>query len=786
MDRALEKGEKAIGKHSIFIKKKEYNAWMDETYLLMGKAQLYKLQYTDAIKQFRYVIKAYPEDPSKYKAQMWLLKTAIEMDDVVEVNDLLNKIEKDKSFPEELESERFLLMTHAHIKREEYADAILDLEQAIGLIKSKKKRTRPTFLLAQLYMLTGQRAKSASTYQEVLELRPDYKMAFYARINVVLNAVKREGGTAAVKAALLEMSEKKKYKEFYDQIYFALAEVCFERTEIEEGIGYLQKSAAIAAPDSPQRGKSYLRISDYYYDQHNYPLAKAYYDSTAASLLKSDPRYDEVIIRQSSLNALVKNEVIIAREDSLQALAGMDEKERRKLIENIIADIEAEEIAAREQAQALQQLSYENKQRNASPSGSQGNWYFYNSASINFGVSEFQQRWGDRSLEDDWRRANKSTQLMQTEMENLSDSTGGQSVSENKTVEFYLKDLPMDDASLTASNEKIKEALYGNGVIYREQLLDPELAAEQFKELERRFPKEDDIATALYQLYRIYTDLPDEAQREEYKQKILSQFPRSEYAKIVADPDYFEKQKNMRVEAERAYEAVYNQFQSEFYADVLKMTDQADSAFSEDPLAPKFALLRAMAYGGMTQRDSMTQQLVDVTQLYDGTPEAAEAQRILQAMGYQPERNVPAEQPKDSVADLLADSPYKYEPAGRHSVIIVVDDAKANINQLKVAVSNFNLKNFNQDKLKVSSVVYGRSKIISVKSFTNAEKAMAYYKAFMANDREIKGIHEAGYNAYAIAYSNYPTFYKEKDEEAYKLFFETFYMGDQEKNNDKP
>ena len=36
-----------------------------------------------------------------------------------------------------------------------------------------------------------------------------------------------------------------------------------------------------------------------------------------------------------------------------------------------------------------------------------GKWYFYNPATLSFGLSEFTKKWGKRKLEDDWRRKNK-------------------------------------------------------------------------------------------------------------------------------------------------------------------------------------------------------------------------------------------------------------------------------------------------------------------------------------------------------------------------------------------
>ena len=40
--------------------------------------------------------------------------------------------------------------------------------------------------------------------------------------------------------------------------------------------------------------------------------------------------------------------------------------------------------------------------------GFSGKWYLYNVTALNYGRSEFLKKWGNRPLEDNWRRKNKS------------------------------------------------------------------------------------------------------------------------------------------------------------------------------------------------------------------------------------------------------------------------------------------------------------------------------------------------------------------------------------------
>ena len=40
-----------------------------------------------------------------------------------------------------------------------------------------------------------------------------------------------------------------------------------------------------------------------------------------------------------------------------------------------------------------------------------GTWYFYNDAAVSAGRSQFLSRWGNRPLEDNWRRSRKGAQV---------------------------------------------------------------------------------------------------------------------------------------------------------------------------------------------------------------------------------------------------------------------------------------------------------------------------------------------------------------------------------------
>ena len=56
MDKAVKKGSIVIQRHSIKIDGKEYCKWIDDNYLMIGKAYFYKADFEEAIKTFTYII----------------------------------------------------------------------------------------------------------------------------------------------------------------------------------------------------------------------------------------------------------------------------------------------------------------------------------------------------------------------------------------------------------------------------------------------------------------------------------------------------------------------------------------------------------------------------------------------------------------------------------------------------------------------------------------------------------------------------------------------------------
>ena len=413
MERVIDKTTNVIDRHSIYIRNEEHVRWIDDCYMLMGKARFYKQEYYIAIEVFEYVAKAYKKEPPGYEALIWLARTHIELKEFNKAEAILKKMDESKGVPKQFSSEFNALFADYYIKKNNREEAIRHLTKALETTRKKQDKRRYNYVLAQLWLKQKEFEQASIYFTKVIKLRPHYEMMFNAKISKAL-AFNTEGeGQSDVKKMLRKMLKDKKNEDYRDQIYYALADIAFKEEKDSLAIDYLTKSAAYSTSNTKQKAISYLRLGQYYYDIPNYLKSYNYYDSCLAVLPKDFKDYEKIEIRTKSLKKLADNIVIVMEQDSLQRMAN-DETFRNKVIDELIAQAEEDERQKELAANNNDDVAF---MENTTFGGgdNKGAWYFYNQNTLGFGFSDFRKRWGDRKLEDNWRRSNKESLIPEEE-----------------------------------------------------------------------------------------------------------------------------------------------------------------------------------------------------------------------------------------------------------------------------------------------------------------------------------------------------------------------------------
>jgi tetratricopeptide (TPR) repeat protein len=796
MDRAIQKASIAIQRHSMVFDGTEKVKWIDDSYLMIGKAYFYKQEYFSARRTFNFIIQEYGYNEIKYEAMIWLALTYNQTGEYEKTEPLLNLVTADITKDMvQYDMIKVLPQVYADLYiRQGYYDKALDyLNEAIYYKPGRDLKTRMMFIMAQIYQQGGDLFRASEWYNKVIRRNPDYNMAFQAKINLAKSFDNQTGDRKQVTKILTRMLKDDKNKDYKDQIYFALADVAMRDHDTAMAIDYLKSSVSYSVNNNYQLSTSSLTLADLYFSMPRYEHAEAYYDTAMMALPPDYPNYAEIQRKTTVLNDLVESLIIIQDQDSLQGLVNMSESDRNAVIDKLITAYIAEQERLAEQQKLEQALTVQEQATSftgttggpSTPAG--GAWYFYNTQTKDFGYAEFIKKWGRRKLEDLWFISNKQLVTYNEEIETEADTMKTDSVqaAENNPLarEYYLKNLPFTDEQLAASNEAILGAYFNCGKVYKDGLNDNGKSKESFLKMNERFPGNENELISYYYLYKIYVETGPPTEAEFYKNLIITKYPDSDYAKVLEDPEYYSKLAAEQNKVNILYEETYKDYKAGQYFQVIAKSDQAFAQYGDTmELAPKFAYLKAISVGKIDVTDSLVAQLTRLIKKYPTSDVKPLAQSILASIVKEnpdfqevAQAALPAEVTTPDAQEEKP-SPYKFNPASQHMFIIVIDSKEVRLNPFKVKLSDYNMKYYSIADLSINSLVLDNEHyMVTIGNFNNAAKANDYFDAITASDYVYADLKPGTFYNFVISTENYPVFFKEKDIGGYSKFFDANY-----------
>jgi tetratricopeptide (TPR) repeat protein len=791
MDRALEKTSICVQKHSMKFGSRERVKWIDDAYLVMGKAHFYKHDYIPAKRTFDFVATEYNYNDIAYVANMWLIKTYIQTEEypkaVATIEQLLAKTSGVNKLPKELMRNVDFTIADYYIATKDYNPAVKYLKNGILLNRDRDLRTRAMFILGQIYMLQGDANRATAQFKKVIKRNPEYEMVFESKMNMA------KVGTSSNAKELYKMMNKMlrdpNNEEYCDRIYYAMAELALREGDEAKAINYLRKSVAAYKDNQIQRAYSSLKAATMLFDRNEYELAQAYYDTAVTSMDRQFEGYDSIMNISQTLNELVMYASVVRDQDSLLRVAAMDSVSRNILIDKIIARVIEQEQMEKEQREYEEQLALMGSTvggdapKTSEPTNSTGaSWYFYNPSSVSRGITEFTKKWGMRKLEDNWRISDKRS-LNNTGDEGLTEAKNAKAKQDsinatytNHDRGYYLQDLPFTMEEKEICDSLIADGLYHLGFLYMDRLSDLPRSIESYERLDSRYPGNKKELPTWYALYKMHKDLNHEEQSLFYKGKIFDKYPNSSYAEFINDPTYFEKLQAQEREASDFYSKTYDAFeQGQFYR-VKMNTERAMRLYESDTaFMPRFAFLHAVAQGRLVSIDTMAFALYDLVRTYPQSSITPYALEVLQNINEEYHLGLVltdinnkegGDQPEVKKA-----SPYVYQPNSEHFVMIVCDSKSVRVDPLMVRISDFNKKEHRTRTFNLKNVVLDDDhSIITIGNFDSESKAADYISSMFIGDYVFGGIDKSKYTVIPISTKNYPIFYQAKDLEEYKTF----------------
>jgi tetratricopeptide (TPR) repeat protein len=798
MERTIQKATKVITLHSITVKpeykngpqsqkekdfyaQNEYNNHVPGNYLLMGKAYLYRHDLHLALETFKFVLSEFHYDDVIWEAQVWRARTHIMLEEYLEAEDILEVLTGTVEFPEKTRSDLYATVADLHMQQEDYEHAIEPMSIALDGVKKKDQRIRYTYILAQLHQEAGDPVKASKYYRDVIKMNPPYEFSFNARINRASVFMAGTDNAKEIKDELEKMLKDDKNAEFKDQIYYAQGNVAFREGNTQEAIELYKLSSATSTSNTQQKTTTCLTLADIFYERQDYEMADYYYDSAVVYLTNEYPDYEEFIQKTLSLSLLVENLQVIQLEDSLQMLAGLDEASRLAIIDSIIAQLQlAEQLAREEEVRAMQDQQYNRQALNQSQrsgyTGDQGGkWYFYNQAAKGFGQPEFRMKWGNRKLADNWRRSNKREISYEavTGEEGSVDSSGvlaeKQKVLSNKSREFYLQEIPMTDSMMQISHGRIIEALFNAGTLYKNDLKDVPRAIVTYSDLLDRYPGNDYTLNTYYNLYSIYNQESNMQLANVYKQSIVREFPESQPAQLLTNPNYAAELLAKENEVNRYYEQTYQLFQQGYYDRVIQDVDTALVRFAKDPLVPKFELLKVLAIG-KTEDVLVFSIALDSLASTTPDPQVADMAGMILAYILNSDQEVKTETQK-----IEAEEIYSPDTSGVFFYGLFVNN-RVDVNQLKFEFINLNLDHFPNNTFDIVDEALAEGEVaLYIKEFPDMADARDYSEVAMMNEAIRRTLEGVNYRTFIISQGNAEILLSDRIPDKYWLFFRKHY-----------
>ena len=803
MERAIEKCTRVVDRHTMAPPKRMtksfsrpvMNKWIDDNYTVIGKSYYLKGDYPKAEEIFTYLARTVNGDDAEAWAYSWLGRTHMRAGDDIKAKNALAKAESIRDASDEAMVHTLLVLAQYRILTEEFEKAARHLEDALPRMgKKDKERTRATFVLAQCLRAAGDKEGAIGQFQEVADMRwADYEWVFQGNIQQAMTYERRNGNSEAIVELLEDMLEDSKNEEFLDQVYYALGEVALEDRRRDESFDLFKSSVAAHVDNDRQLGKGYLKLADLYMEDLEYPIAQAYYDSALVHMDDDSERKDEVSSLASDLTSLVDNLNIIQEVDSLLDLCDMDEDLRLRAVDRVLRSMELELKRAREEREAAAEAA---AAAAAADNSGVGMFWPYNGQLRASGQQQFLSYWGDRVLEDDWRRSNKMSNLFVDEEEGEGAETAGEEEevldpldpANLPTFEELLAALPCEPDARVSEEERMAEAYYNAGLDYREKLSDNEKAIETWVELIERLDSSAFHPTAHYQLFRTYLEREieenyqnpfcDDCNSQYWADEIARLYPGSEWARLIEDPDFKDEEEVLREVQREVYESLLSRYYTKDYQRVLLDIDEVVAADSVNFFACKYTLLRAQCVGGLTSysgdRTPYFEALQGVVADCPDTEEAAFAQDIMRKLGVElgPEARGGKEQDPEPEA-----SPFEIQPNNEHFFAIFIPVGEGSGNKAKAQASDFNSAFYASKGLKVTSNLIDRStQVVLVKSFANKGEGMGYYEIFTSNREDLIELNSSGYDMVLISNENYVTLFKNKDLSGYVEWFAGQYL----------
>lgn len=792
------------------------NDWIDNMYMLIGKAYFFRKDFDSALMTFQFInynlfprkrknddddrivgsnsisiaskekrnilqkLTALP--PSRNDAILWLARTLIEQNEFAEAGSLINTLQVDPNLPKRLRNDLDEVAAYWFFKQGILDSTARHLEKALSTADNKQDQSRWEFLLAQLYEKNGNFDKASSYYDKASKHTVDPLMDIYARLNdaKMLRTTSNPKELDKAIGNLSKMGRRDKYEAYRDIVYYSAGDLTLQKPDTNAAIAFFNKSLKYNQGNINYKNRAFLKLGDIAYNRKQYRLAAAMYDSLQSG--GSDSVLNAQIAKiQDRKEALVKIAAaigIIEKEDSVQRIALMAAAERDDYIKKLVRKLRKEKGYKDEGGNNgfADNSPFANNNQPVDlfeKNNARGEWYFNNNSLKSRGFNEFKSKWGNRSNVDNWRRKSvaETTVVGNGKPASGDNSKAGKDGGKNAggaankpaediSYESLIKDVPLTEEKMNASNDAIAENMIVLAKAYQNDLEEYQLAADTYEGYLKRFPNRLLEGEIYLNLYFCYTKLGIKDKADYYKNLLNSNFANTASGQKLNNPSSADP-KGKNPEATKLYEDIYNLFIEGNFEKAVAEKKKADSLYGVTYWTPQLLYIEALqnvknrndsaAIQGLqliisnnpnSPLKQKAETMIDVLKrraeiekyLTELQVTRAEENQLKEPDMPKPVTPVPVTPPvvKDTVAKApapLTSGSFVMAVNSPHHVIMILNKVdQVYSNEAKNALTRYNKENFYGQPITINKdVLDSENNLLVITSFPDAAAAMVYY-----------------------------------------------------------
>lgn len=716
----------------------------------------------------------FAHQPAYFEGLVWLARTYQVQGNYYGALAALDDLKKKSGFSTEVLKEAYKAEAHAHLSQKDYGKAIPALLKSIELSTDGYEQGRLSFILGQVYEQTEQANQAFQAYGAVLSYKAQYEMDFNAKMKQLLLGFKAgQQSEKATMNGLENLARDQKNKEYRDQLYYAIGDIYLKqnrRAEAKENF-ILAAQQEVNIPE--RKSEPFHALAKMYFEESDYIHAYQYFDSTRSVMPRTDARYVEIQKYCDNLREISNEMASIQLTDSLIGISMLPEPERRKLAQKIKKEQEEQKAKFQSTLQANTPAISPSVNPSVSAVAGKTTFFAYEEGALKKGLRNFNSTWGNRALEDHWRRSQRSDAGVASATVDVEKVEVETNLADDELLRI-LVNVPRNAQELEQARDKVEQSMYKLGILFRQNLEDYSKSIESFEKLLSRYPDTRYKPEVYYYLYLNNMDLGRNEQAKVFYDRILLEFKDSKYAVSLVNPSMSESgEEDPEKKLNDYYAATFEAYHQGMFQEVVNRITQVESMFGKtNKLQAKFALLNAMSSGNLQGKEGFINALKDFVANYPNTAETTHAKELLRILYGGPV----ADDPKANPAAIQF---FEYEPNVLHYVIVIFyNSSEAPVTPAKTSIYNFSKKYFKQSNYNYSQTavdVANNIPVVLIRDFQTAKDAVNYYDTVKKVPNEFLAANYK-YDLFVISARNWRGLLQTRNVETYREFFKGNYQ----------